>query len=149
MAAPDFPASPSLNQTYTAPSGIVYTWDGKVWSTTSTPQNAYWTDTGTALTPTTSTRTVSVPGSGANEALVLGSGTTKSHLSTSDWRINVSRSDVIEDTTKSQWAIVPSVSPDAFYFYHSPPGASVAWATLLTLDNVGNLSAGSAGDARL
>jgi len=61
MAAPDFPASPTVGQTYTAPSGIVYTWDGKVWTTTSTPQNAYWTDTGTALTPTDGTKNLSVP----------------------------------------------------------------------------------------
>jgi len=32
--APDFPASPTVGQTYTAPSGLVYTWDGKVWTTT-------------------------------------------------------------------------------------------------------------------
>jgi len=34
MAAPDFPASPTVGQTYTAPSGLIYTWDGKVWTTT-------------------------------------------------------------------------------------------------------------------
>ena len=33
MAAPDFPASPTVGQTYTAPSGNIYKWDGSVWTT--------------------------------------------------------------------------------------------------------------------
>src|SRR5215467_4430389 len=84
MAAPDFPASPTLNQTYTAPSGLVYTWDGKVWTTTAGAASTYWTDTGTALTPTDATKRVVIPGptaTGADQqSLVLGSRTMKLHL---------------------------------------------------------------------
>ena len=33
MAAPDFPNSPTLGQTYTGPNGNIFTWDGAVWTT--------------------------------------------------------------------------------------------------------------------
>jgi len=83
MAAPDFPASPTVGQIYTASSGIVYKWDGAVWTTTGVAQTAYWTDTGTDLTPTATTRRVTVPGPTANPAtggqtqVVVGSRTSK------------------------------------------------------------------------
>jgi hypothetical protein len=32
MAAMDFPAAPFVGQDYTAPSGVVYTWDGVAWT---------------------------------------------------------------------------------------------------------------------
>lgn len=32
MTAPDFPYNPTVGQTYTTPSGLVYTWSGQAWT---------------------------------------------------------------------------------------------------------------------
>jgi len=117
MAAPDFPASPTVGQTYTAPSGLVYTWDGAVWSNSGAPQSAYWSDTGTALRPTSAGRQVLIPGdttNGASEYLGPTTGTARSRLVhhptvnaesllsiNRDWVANNAQ----DDTTKPSWGI--------------------------------------------
>jgi len=45
----DFPNNPTVNQTFTASTGVTYTWDGAVWMVAG-PGSALWSDTGTALT---------------------------------------------------------------------------------------------------
>lgn len=105
MAALDFPASPTVNQQFSAPNGAVYTWDGAVWmgggpyagqpaggdlsgtypSPTVIPAaRSKWTDTGATLTPNASTRQIVVPGPTASSVdqsqLVLGTRTQKGHL---------------------------------------------------------------------
>src|SRR5215468_3776598 len=109
MAAPDFPASPTVGQIYTAPSGIQYTWDGKVWSSSSTSQSWLWTDTGTALTPYDATKnvTVTVPSTPTSDHFVLGQSgvTAKARLAATTattWRHNCSLNgpNVLDDTTK-------------------------------------------------
>src|SRR5215831_8423741 len=84
MAALDFPNSPTLNQQYAAPNGVTYQWDGAAWIVTGGPANL-WTASGSTLTPTDATKTVSVPGgaAGAGSAtLILGSNTAKARLQT-------------------------------------------------------------------
>src|SRR5215467_13671940 len=151
MAAPDFPNAPTLNQTYTAPSGLVYTWDGKVWTTTAGAASTYWTDTGTALTPTDATKQVVIPGptaGGTPQAqLVLGTRTMKGRvlsLPAVDWYgISFNRSYtgagwVQDDATKPSWNAEFQWAADNFNIERqAPAGANVS---LLTVDNAGNLT---------
>jgi len=149
MAAPDFPASPTVGQIYTAPSGIQYTWDGKVWSSSSTSQSWLWTDTGTTLTPYDATKTVSVPTS-----FVLTGGSAQAakgrlleiagnDMPVFSYNVNWSGSAwVRDDTTKGASAL--------FYFGNATPprlewdywaaGAGGAFVSLLQVDNAGNLT---------
>jgi len=151
MAAPDFPASPTVGQTYTAPSGLVYTWDGQVWNTSGGVASTYWTDTGTALTPTTVTRRVAVPGPTATGAdmsnLIVGSRTIKGRLhSRADadystfmlnryWDGSAYQRD---DATKPAWTLALDPTNDNATFVRTP--VSGAAAALLTLDNGGRLT---------
>ena len=58
MAAPDFPASPTVGQIYTGPSGVAYSWDGTVWTNSmAAPGSSLWTDGGTYLRPTDTNET--------------------------------------------------------------------------------------------
>jgi len=121
MAAPDFPASPTVGQTYTAPSGLVYKWDGAVWST-QTSQAAYWSDTGTALTPATATRGVSIP---AQQSLLLGnrpsakariSGTNASDgASYASFTVNKDIYGGIDDAAQNAWMLMLSAGTIATY----------------------------------
>src|SRR5215475_10780838 len=70
MAALDFPNSPTTNQQYAAPNGVTYQWDGAAWIAAGGPANV-WTDTGTTLTPTDATKSVTVPGSPAGSASLV------------------------------------------------------------------------------
>jgi|SRR5215813_5503539 len=147
MAAPDFPASPTVGQVYTAPSGNIYTWDGAVWNTTGSAPNAYWTDTGTALTPTTSTRQVVAVGSSANPAtpsqaqMVLGTRTTKMRLQslagynwdgvTSNGRYDGTNW-YADDPNKSSWNVVLHAdvagSGDQLTIEHAAAGSNMAFS---------------------
>jgi hypothetical protein len=149
MAAPDFPASPTVGQVYTAPSsGTVYKWDGAVWYTTGVPQGAYWTDTGTTLTPTDATKSVAIGDTTTHNALLLGSRTAKAHLithPTSDaiyyamnQGLNAAASAwVQDDVSKASWMLgMDSVTDQVNVFRGAAGGPQ---ALLLTLDNAGNL----------
>jgi hypothetical protein len=149
MAAPDFPASPTVGQIYTAPSGTVYKWDGAVWYTAGVPQGAYWTDTGTALTPTDATKTVAILDTPSHNALLLGSLTAKAHLITHPsadggfWGFNQGLNPgatawVQDDTGKPSWMLGLSSTSDNFVVYRGAPGG--AQAALLTLDNQSKLT---------
>jgi|SRR5215471_14056393 len=152
MAAPDFPASPTVGQTYTAPSGLVYTWDGKVWTTSAGAASTYWTDTGTALTPTVATRQVDVPGDTLNgSALVYGQpslvarGRLFSHPSaaqtyfTHNMPLNAAGAWVQDDPTKVSWNLGFGPNSDSFTIRRSPAG-STTLASLLTVDNAGHVT---------
>src|SRR5262245_42502417 len=56
MAVLDFPASPTKNQEWIGPNGVTYTFDGKVWTAAGGSGGGggggFWSDDGTALTPT-------------------------------------------------------------------------------------------------
>jgi hypothetical protein len=47
MAALDFPAAPTLNQTYVAPNGVTYQWNGTIWVTAYAPTGMVAFRTGT------------------------------------------------------------------------------------------------------
>lgn len=149
MAAPDFPASPTVDQVYTAPSGNVYKWDGAVWTTTTAPQNAYWTDTGTALRPTDATRTVSVPYATApSDVLTWGAGTAKMRVGEGtsglalrhNWRAGASAPD---DATKAAWAAYVGTTADTFQLDRAPAAATLGFSTLFRVDSAGNLRLGA------
>jgi hypothetical protein len=146
MAQPDFPSSPINGQTYTAPSGIQYTWDGQVWGSSSTSQSWLWTDTGAALTPYVATRQVSVAGpSGGAATMLLGVGTTKTRLSmsnTATWggvSTNVDmQSGVQDDNTKPSWQMLLRSDTDSLNVSRRPPAGGSS--NLFTLDNAGHLT---------
>jgi hypothetical protein len=152
MAAPDFPSSPTIGQTYTAPSGLQYTYDGQVWTSSSTSQSWLWTDTGTALTPYVATRQVSVPGAAPATgfaSLILGSNTAKARLQNNNTGASgapfvslTTNRDVAtntqDDTSRPSWQLALRSDVDNFGVYRQP--AAGALAALLTLDNVGHLT---------
>src|SRR5215472_5337074 len=151
MAAPDFPASPTVGQTYTAPSGLIYTWDGKVWSTTGAPQSAYWTDTGTALTPTTASENVSVIGAAGKAQYVAGTRTVKARLQAattldvtylaSNAVLNAAENAFVQDdASKPSWLLTEYVGGDSFSVGRMPAGGTGV-TNLIIVDNAGNLTA--------
>ena len=154
MAAPDFPASPSIGQTYTASSGVIYTWDGAVWATSSGVAAAYWTDTGTALTPTTATRQLVVPGPSligtTGDVFVFSNRTVKARLNTNmspaandcvRFNLNLNRSAATataDDNSMSTWELAFRCgSSDDFRILRTPVGSPTAPNILLTVDAAG------------
>src|SRR5215472_8897306 len=159
MAAPDFPASPTVGQTYTAPSGLIYTWDGKVWSTTGAPQSAYWTDTGTALTPTTASENVSVIGAAGKAQYVAGTRTVKARLQAattldvtylaSNAVLNAAENAFVQDdASKPSWLLTEYVGGDSFSVGRMPAGGTGV-TNLIIVDNAGNLTLAGAADERV
>jgi len=158
MAAPDFPASPTVGQIYTAPSGNVYTWDGAVWVNSGAAQSAYWTDTGTALQPTVSTRRVTVAGptTGTTDLsqLILGTRTVKGRVTAApgiDWVADSSNAAfgsgsawTQDDATKASWITTrgggtSGSGSDSFTVGRVAPGGSTN-TTFLTVDSTGAVS---------
>src|SRR5262245_9709367 len=156
MAAPDFPASPTVGQTYTPSSGLTYRWDGQVWTTTGAPQNAYWTDTGTTLTPTDVTKTFTIPGDAAGNAVVLGTRTVKARMSVNPSQDVLSlllnhnlTGPAADDPLKPRWLISLDDGNDWFRVSRVP-ASSGTFNALLTVSSAGNLTPGgfvSAGTA--
>jgi len=149
MAAPDFPASPTIGQTYTASSGVIYTWDGAVWSTSAGVAAAYWTDTGTALTPTNAGRMLQLPGdttSGAQELLGPTTGTARTRIQhhptvNSQMVFGLNRNwvggNILDDSTKPAWAIRFAVdATDNFVIQRTAPGTTSP-SIFLAIDGVG------------
>jgi len=111
-----------------------------------------WTVSGTTLTPTDATKTVSVPGGAAatgTASVILGSNTAKARVQTlntvasqNTWLSMSVNRDVAagtqDDATKVSWSSVINISLDNLAVSRQPAGgANVA---LLTLDNAGNLT---------
>jgi|SRR5215831_1998052 len=150
MAAPDFPASPTVGQTYTAPSGLVYTWDGQVWNTSGGVASTYWTDTGTALTPTTATRSVSALAP-SGDCVVFGSRTVKGRLTApssgdaANLSVNRNTAGTFDDAAQSSWRLLlrPTSAGDSMIVWRAPAGG--AEAALLTLDNAGHIQSKAMG----
>src|SRR5215472_7934768 len=155
MAAPDFPAAPTVGQIYTAPSGNIYKWDGTVWQTSSVaPLNAYWTDTGTALTPTTASRAVAIASPAPDhDDFIVGSRTIKFRGGASTgadvyyWMENHRITDgLADDSSKARYYQSYDLVNDQIEFARMPGGGS-AWQSLLRLDGAGRLNVPSGADA--
>src|SRR5215472_9468499 len=148
MAAPDFPASPTVGQTYTAPSGLIYTWDGKVWSTTGAPQSAYWTDTATALTPTTATKSVLVtePSTTSDAYQCAVSGTiAKAYLDHGGTGVSLrynanGAGTLLDDSSKASWVFALGFPDQMNIFRAAATAGAPTFSPLLGLDNAGNLT---------
>jgi hypothetical protein len=145
MAALDFPSSPTLNQQYAAPNGVTYQWDGAAWIVTGGPPGQLWTASGTTLVPTDQTKTVNVPATASTAAVNFGSQTPRGRVrqfSSSAVELSANRTDADtqDDNTKQSWSLgMDPTTTGAFSV--SRKGAAGTWATYLTLDNAGNLSA--------
>ena len=148
MAVLDFPSSPTLNQTYAAPNGVTYQWDGAAWVTTGGPANV-WTDTGTALTPTDATKVVLVtePNSTSEAYQLAVSGTTaKAYIDHNGTGVALrynnkqASGSLLDDTSKASWVTLMGYG-DALNVYRAPATTGTpAFAGLLTLDSGGKLS---------
>src|SRR5215471_14268960 len=98
MAALDFPNSPTNGQQYSAPNGVIYTYDGVAWTTsgvlstgsaaggdlqgsypspTIKPSALPWSVSGATLTPTDAAKAKSVPGILADGTCIAATGTVK------------------------------------------------------------------------
>jgi Chaperone of endosialidase len=73
----------------------------------------------------------------------LGPGPTYSYLAadaTGNFQIQVNYGTSTNTTSKSQWILALNAGSDLFGLLRSPPGATPAWASVLTLDSGGNLT---------
>lgn len=156
MAALDFPANPTVGQQYAAPNGVTYQWDGAAWVVTGGPPGQLWTGTATALTPTDTTKRVTIPGptaSGSDQsAILLGTRTEKARvtaLPSADFAsvsINQAYNGttwVQDDNTKGSWDInlISAAVPanDTVNIERIAPGGSTV-SGLLKVDAVGKVT---------
>jgi len=152
MAAPDFPASPSVGQIYTAPNGVAYSWDGTVWTNSAAaPGSTYWTDTGAELKPTAAGREVQVPGDTTNGASVILGPTTgpiRTRLQQHPTNLNAGLfhnrdwigGNVQDDATKASWGLQFGAAGDNFNLQRSPAGTPGSQYSLLNIDNTGRVA---------
>jgi len=141
MAAPDFPNSPTNGQQYTAPSGLVYTWDGAVWMTNANPQSDYWTDTGVALTPTTATRQVAVPGVAGKASFQAGARTIKQRIhAASNTDVGYLTMNATITAAETGWTQDDATKPSWIQAFYPTPGDY--WS-------VGRLAPGQTGTTNL
>lgn len=151
MAALDFPASPTVGQTYTPPSGAVYTWDGTVWTLGGPIPPGPWTDTGTTLTPTNPARSITTGNSTpAGVGFITGSTTVKNRIrdvgaagvqviSNSDGTNN-------DDASKASWLLQLNPGNDAYDVYRAPASAASAYALKIRVDGAGVMTLPANGD---
>jgi len=148
MAAPDFPASPTVGQTYTAPSGNVYTWDGAVWKNSTAAQNAYWSDAGTSLTPAVATKTLWLQGQGDPNSIVMSRRAARgrlisnpvndAHYWTANDALNMAGTAwVQDDATKPSWIADIDLNADAFFMYRGPSSGG-ALVPVFSIENGGS-----------
>src|SRR5262245_7500921 len=148
MAALDFPNPPlTVGQLYNGTNGVTYQWDGTVWSV---PLGGaqLWSVSGSTLTPTDATKTVTIPGTSGG-VLLLGSQTAKARITGSnsgavtgsialsanrDWITNT-----YDDAAKVSWLLALREDADFFQVQRWPAGSNTA-ANLLTLDATGTLT---------
>src|SRR5215475_9254876 len=138
MAALDFPNRPTVGQTYAGTNGVNYQWDGTVW-TVPLGGAQLWVDTGTALTPTVSTRNLDVP-SGVLYLEPGGRLVTVANLH----QASINEVGIPgQDTTKPAWRWGANASVDAL-FADRALANTTNFVRLLTLDGTtsppGNLT---------
>jgi len=119
-------------------------------SPTIKPSALPWSVSGATLTPTDATKTVSVPGDATKASLILSNYSTgarvrvqaNNNAATIPFLALTANRDavsgVVDDTTKPAWQILLRPDADAMNIGRVPAGGALA--TLLTLDNAGNLS---------
>jgi|SRR5215475_319987 len=170
MAALDFPNPPlTVGQTYTAPTGAIYTWDGAVWSSTTPVQNAYWTDTGTTLQPASSPRNVAVPAgnvattvtAGGGDGLLVGAATVANKIHVGSfgtaagggalrWNMtcNPAAGGALDDSTLPAWSLQANLpAPDALNIYRAPATTGApAFVNFASFTNTGHLKLPAVGD---
>jgi len=141
------------NQSGGLPGGTVPAGDlqGTYPSPTIKPSALPWSVSGATLTPTDATKTVSVPGDATKASLILSNYSTgarvrvqaNNNAATIPFLALTANRDavsgVVDDTTKPAWQILLRPDADAMNIGRVPAGGTLA--TLLTLDNVGNLAA--------
>src|SRR5262245_7640328 len=143
MAALDFPNPPlTVGQLYNGTNGVTYQWDGTVWSV---PLGGaqLWSVSGSTLTPTDATKTVTVPGDASGNAYIAGTRTAKTRLyvaQTSDsfsLSLNRAAAGAFDDAATGSWRlrVRGTGSGDDFGIFRSP--ASGSETGLLTVTAAG------------
>ena len=147
------PAIGAVGDTYwNTTAKALYASDGAAWNLVgpSAAGTQYWSDTGSALTPVTATRDLSLPGDPSSDSLlVLGAQIWKQRLQTlgvpagpnlwlgANWNALTSTQD---DVNSASWLLAMRYNPapgpqDSFTVARAPAGGALA--TLLTLTSAG------------
>jgi hypothetical protein len=150
MAQLDFPNSPTVGATYSAPNGAVYTWDGAAWTVSgvlSTGTAAGGDLTGTYPNPSVgqvASGTLTIGAAGAPRITLANDPSGLSYFATN-------YSFAPEDTTKASWTMRLRSAANAVEFLNRAPGAAAGGGTvMMTLDGSGNVRVpGTAGNASL
>jgi len=124
----------------------LYVSDGAAWDKIGPASGDLWTDTGTALTPATATKGITLVGPASNlSQIMLGAMTTKARIATDNAgpaQVHLSlnrdlKTGVQDDATKPSWQLTMEPIGDQFQIFRVPPGGT--FTNLLTLSNAGKL----------